>query len=58
MEGSGEELIANDLSTPMEYAGVSAITDKHFQKEMQKIKERGKGAVPPKKPASAYIIFT
>ena len=24
---------------------------------MQKIKERGNGAVPPKKPASAYIIF-
>ena len=24
---------------------------------MQKIKERGTNAVPPKKPASAYIIF-
>ena len=36
------------------------ITDKYFYKEMAKIKEkgaRGTNAVPPKKSASAYIIF-
>ena len=36
------------------------ITDKYFYKEMAKIKEkgaRGQTAVPPKKSASAYIIF-
>ena len=36
------------------------ITDKYFYKEMAKIKEkgaRGPNAVPPKKSASAYIIF-
>jgi hypothetical protein len=33
------------------------ITDKEFYKAMQKLKERGSSAVPPKKSASAYIIF-
>lgn len=33
------------------------ITDKEFYKAMQKLKERGNNAVPPKKSASAYIIF-
>jgi hypothetical protein len=33
------------------------ITDKEFYKAMQKLKERGTNAVPPKKSASAYIIF-
>jgi len=34
-----------------------SITDKDFYKAMQKIKERGSGSKPPKKPASAYILF-
>ena len=33
------------------------ITDKEFYKAMQKLKDRGVNAVPPKKSASAYIIF-
>jgi hypothetical protein len=33
------------------------ITEKQFYKDMQKIKDRGNKAVPPKKSASAYIIF-
>ena len=33
------------------------ITDKQFYKQMQKLKDRGQNAVPPKKSASAYIIF-
>ena len=33
------------------------ITDKEFYKEMQKLKDRGSSAMPPKKSASAYIIF-
>lgn len=33
------------------------ITDKEFQRAMQKLKNRGSNAVPPKKSASAYIIF-
>lgn len=33
------------------------ITDKDFYKQMQKLKDRGTSAVPPKKSASAYIIF-
>ena len=34
-----------------------SITNKEFYKAMHKLKERGTNAVPPKKPASAYIIF-
>lgn len=37
--------------------GKPVITDKEFYKAMQKLKERGTNAVPPKKSASAYIIF-
>jgi len=37
--------------------GKPAITDKEFYKQMQKLKDRGTNAVPPKKSASAYIIF-
>lgn len=37
--------------------GKAGITDKEFYKAMQKLKERGTSAVPPKKSASAYIIF-
>jgi hypothetical protein len=33
------------------------ITDKEFYKAMQKLKDRGTNALPPKKSASAYIIF-
>ncbi len=33
------------------------ITDKEFYKAMQKLKDRGNNAVPPKKSASAYILF-
>ena len=33
------------------------ITDKEFYKRMQKLKERGTNAVPPKKSASAYVLF-
>ena len=37
--------------------GERIITDKEFYKRMQKLKDRGNGAIPPKKSASAYIIF-
>ena len=33
------------------------ITDKEFYKRMQKLKDRGTASKPPKKSASAYIIF-
>lgn len=35
----------------------ASLTDKDFYKAMQKIKDRGSGSKPPKKPASAYILF-
>ena len=35
----------------------ATITDKEFYKAMQKLKDRGSNAVPPKKSASAYILF-
>ena len=35
----------------------TTITDKEFYKAMQKVKDRGTNAVPPKKSASAYILF-
>jgi hypothetical protein len=35
----------------------ATITDKEFYKAMQKLKDRGNNAVPPKKSASAYILF-
>lgn len=41
--------------------GMQPISDKFFYKEMAKIKEKsrttGAGILPPKKSASAYIIF-
>ena len=37
--------------------GQATITDKEFYKAMQKLKDRGSNAVPPKKSASAYILF-
>lgn len=33
------------------------IKDRDFYKQMQKIKEKFTGSEPPKKPASAYILF-
>ncbi|CDW77225.1 UNKNOWN [Stylonychia lemnae] len=33
------------------------LTNKEFQRAMQKLKNRGNNAVPPKKSASAYILF-
>jgi hypothetical protein len=42
-----------EIATPKDLT----ITDKEFYKAMQKLKERGTNAVPPKKSASAYIIF-
>lgn len=36
---------------------MEAISGKEFYKAMQKVKDRGLNAVPPKKSASAYIIF-
>jgi len=36
---------------------IESISGKDFQKAMQKVKERGNNAVPPKKTSSAYIIF-
>jgi len=33
------------------------VKDKEFYKAMQKIKERQTEMKPPKKPASAYILF-
>jgi hypothetical protein len=38
-------------------SGGKTITDKEFYKAMQKLKDRGNNAVPPKKSASAYILF-
>jgi len=36
---------------------MESISGKEFQKAMQKVKDRGNSAVPPKKSASAYILF-
>ena len=65
MEGLKLEAKLNTLNrsaTKQESLGseMQPITDKYFYKEMAKIKEkgaRGQNAVPPKKSASAYIIF-
>lgn len=35
----------------------ATITEKEFYKAMQRLKDRGNNAVPPKKSASAYILF-
>lgn len=52
-EGLGDE----DDGVGASASGKPAITDKEFYKAMQKLKDRGTNAVPPKKSASAYIIF-
>ena len=58
-EEEPEELLEEQLAD--EDDSVQPITDKVFYKEMAKIKERSKqqggGVLPPKKSASAYIIF-
>lgn len=55
-----EEVVAvTQILEPEEI--LKPISDKIFYKEMAKIKERsknnGNGILPPKKSASAYIIF-
>ncbi len=59
-EGDGLGIDASSSATPVregEAPTGKTITDKEFYKAMQKLKERGTNAVPPKKSASAYIIF-
>ena len=59
-EEDEEQIMAQIPSTQqVKYAGRDrpVITDKEFYKAMQKLKDRGSNAVPPKKSASAYIIF-
>ena len=46
-----------DEESKNEFIEEETITDKEFQRAMQKLKNRGLNAVPPKKSASAYIIF-
>ncbi len=54
----GEDLDDQFVQQLAEAKGDKAIiTDKEFYKAMQKLKDRGTNAVPPKKSASAYIIF-
>jgi hypothetical protein len=49
-----EDLAATLIPGKPEKKGIS---DKEFYKAMQKLKDRGNNAVPPKKSASAYILF-
>lgn len=51
-EGEEEEAAANAL---IERARL--FTDKDFYREMREIKDRTDASKPPKKPASAYILF-
>ncbi len=57
--GYGEE--AEVAEGADEGCALAPISDKFFYKEMAKIKEKskttGSGTLPPKKSASAYIIF-
>lgn len=53
VEEGGDGLIKKHLKQ----LSKGSITDKEFYKAMQKLKDRGTNAVPPKKSASAYIIF-
>lgn len=53
IEEGGDGLIKKNLKA----LNKGSITDKEFYKAMQKLKDRGANAVPPKKSASAYIIF-
>ena len=65
VKGTDGEVLGSDVSLPAPAALKEAepavwnktITDKEFYKAMQKLKDRGTNAVPPKKSASAYIIF-
>jgi len=52
-----EEEETKDHGIAASQMGARSITDKEFYKQMQKLKDRGSNAVPPKKSASAYIIF-
>ena len=60
LEEEGEDQLEVGLE-PEPEEQMQPISDKYFYKEMAKIKERSKsskgGALPPKKSASAYIIF-
>ncbi len=57
-ESNNEPEIAVEKQVPqLEKSGKGLISDKQFYKAMQKLKDRGNHAVPPKKSASAYIIF-
>lgn len=56
-EESFEDSESADLLKALEDPDQRHITEKQFYKDMQKIKDRGNKAVPPKKSASAYIIF-
>ena len=51
--GPAEEI----KSTGNENSNSKMITEKDFYKAMQKIKDRAAGSKPPKRPASAYILF-
>ena len=53
VEEGGDGLIKKHLKQ----LNKGSITDKELYKAMQKLKDRGTNAVPPKKSASAYIIF-
>ena len=55
--GTDVSLSAPDLKEVQPTVWNKTITDKEFYKAMQKLKDRGTNAVPPKKSASAYIIF-
>ena len=57
----GEAADDGDTNAAANEGGLKPMTDKNFYKEMAKIKEQsrsnGTGVLPPKKSASAYIIF-
>jgi hypothetical protein len=53
----GEEIDPNEEAQSASKPEKKAISDKEFYKAMQKLKDRGTNAVPPKKSASAYILF-
>jgi hypothetical protein len=60
-EDSESNAVALEIDNTQKDAEVgpekATITDKEFYKAMQKVKDRGTNAVPPKKSASAYILF-
>jgi len=53
IEDEGEEVAA--ANALIERARL--FTDKDFYREMREIKDRTDASKPPKKPASAYILF-